>query len=85
MNRSNAGTAVTSDLEDEQPAIPYFSGDGYGGDCDERSNLWSCYSMGIDLLSQKPPQLAQTAMAHKSVRIIWLVLSKNEYHHAHIA
>lgn len=39
----------------------------------------------IDLLTRKPPRLATVAMANKTARIVWAVLTKNEYYRPHTA
>ena len=44
----------------------------------ERVDPWS-----RALLDRKPARLATVAMANKTARIIWAVLSKNEYHRPH--
>jgi transposase len=44
----------------------------------ERVDPWS-----RALLDRKPTRLATVAMANKTARIIWAVLSKNEYYRPH--
>ena len=39
----------------------------------------------IGLLERKPARLATVAMANKTARIVWAVLTKNEYCRAHTA
>ncbi len=39
----------------------------------------------ITLLERKPPRLATVAMANKTARIVWAVLTKNERYQPHAA
>lgn len=39
----------------------------------------------LDLLARKPARLATVAMANKTARIIWAVLTRNEYYRPHTA
>ena len=39
----------------------------------------------IGLLERKPARLATVAMANKTARIVWAVLTKNEYYRPHAA
>ena len=46
----------------------------------ERADSWLA-----DLLQRKPARLATVAMANKTARIMWAVLTKNEPHRARAA
>ena len=46
----------------------------------ERVGSWT-----LDLLARKPARLATVAMANKTARIIWAILTKNERYHPHSA
>jgi transposase len=46
----------------------------------DRADPWA-----LDLLARKPARLATVAMANKTARIIWAVLTRNEYYRPHAA
>lgn len=46
----------------------------------ERVDPWA-----IALLERKSPRLATVAMANKTARIVWAVLTRNEYYRPHVA